>query len=70
MFHNPSPVVVISVVTELRKEKGKEGASADWCSYALRLSKCVCRNLLLDLLKNSWSLEMLLSVSSVVTRMN
>lgn len=25
VFHNLSPVVVISVVTELRKEKGKEG---------------------------------------------
>ena len=68
-------MVVISVVTELGKENeterwGPVPPSTSWCGYAVGLLKCVCRNLPLDLLKSSWRFEVLLSVSSVVTRMN
>lgn len=55
-----SPVVIISVVRELRKEKGRWGSvppSGYWCGYALRLPKCVCRNLLLDLQRSNWRLK-------------
>lgn len=71
MFHAPSPVFACKCSCFRAKRAGdKFDSITDWCGHGSGLPMCVCRNLQLDLLRSSQSLEMGLFVAAVVSRMN